>query len=86
MFKQILLHIGHRSRNSGTTENCENSASSKSRNPRTVGATRLILAFAGIAGALTAVLLLFPPWKETIDIPTAVRLKVEQNQLVASIV
>jgi hypothetical protein len=52
MFKQILFRLGYRSRNSGTTE--------KSRNLRTIGATRLILAFAGIAGALTAVLLLFP--------------------------
>jgi len=31
--------------------------------------THLIPVIAGIAGALTAVLLLFPPWKETIDIP-----------------
>ncbi len=29
----------------------------------------LIPVIAGIAGALTAVLLLFPPWNETIDIP-----------------
>ena len=31
--------------------------------------THLIPVIAGIAGALTAALLLFPPWKETIDIP-----------------
>jgi len=31
--------------------------------------THLIPVIAGIAGALTAVLLLFPPWNETIDIP-----------------
>jgi len=30
---------------------------------------RLILVIAGIAGALTAALLLFPPWNEAIDIP-----------------
>lgn len=29
----------------------------------------LIPVIAGIAGALTAALLLFPPWKETLDIP-----------------
>ena len=69
MFKQILFRLGRRSRNSGTAEKRENSASSKSRNLRTSGANRLISVFVGIAGALTAALLLFPPWKETIDIP-----------------
>jgi hypothetical protein len=69
MFKQILFRLGHRSRNSGATEKRENPASSKIRNLRTIGATRLILTFTGIAGALTAVLLLFPPWNETINIP-----------------
>ena len=69
MLKQIVFRLGRRFRNSGTSEKREDSASSESRNLRTSGATRLISVSVGIAGALTAALLLFPPWKETIDIP-----------------
>jgi len=69
MFKQILFRLGRRSRNSGTAEKREDSAGSESRNLNTGGAIRLILTFTGIAAILTAVLLLFPPWNEIIDIP-----------------
>jgi hypothetical protein len=69
MFKQILSRLGRRFGNSGTAEKREGSAGSESRNLNTVGAIRLILTFTGIAAVLTAVLLLFPPWNEIIDIP-----------------
>ena len=69
MFKQFLFRLGRRLGNSGTAEKREGSAGSESRNLNTVGAIRLILTFTGIAAVLTAVLLLFPPWNEVIDIP-----------------
>jgi hypothetical protein len=69
MFKQFLFRLGRRLGNSGTAEKREGSADSESRNLNTGGAIRLILTFTGIAAVLTAVLLLFPPWNEVIDIP-----------------
>ena len=70
MFTWYLLHPVHLLSKFKDWQEARKLRSIEERKPETKRRiTHLIPVIAGIAGALTAVLLLFPPWNETIDIP-----------------